>query len=230
LRNTPRVRRGDGIPFPRTGFRSCGYQRRRSRHLTYPGSESELWQICQGNLFCGGCTYGLEAASGVAAGLLRSGITSGNWGRSRSSRGVIVDRERRVVLGNRDASGLRTSVATALNSGKRNPYGFSLSSCSTKSMTLTLVVTKRVLRHTQLQRLAIETHSSRARAVQPLHTWRDGDTLFAVSTANCETDEPPLAEFQSTHLNSPAMPCWTRSHVVSSPNATTDKCQTCHPI
>src|SRR5271167_3183457 len=30
--------------------------------------------------FCGGSTYGLEAASGVAAGLLRSGTTSNKWG------------------------------------------------------------------------------------------------------------------------------------------------------
>jgi L-aminopeptidase/D-esterase-like protein len=30
--------------------------------------------------FCGGSTYGLEAASGVASGLLRSGAASGDWG------------------------------------------------------------------------------------------------------------------------------------------------------
>src|ERR1700733_14382834 len=31
-------------------------------------------------VFCGGSTYGLEAASGVANGLLRSGAVSGDWG------------------------------------------------------------------------------------------------------------------------------------------------------
>ena len=33
-------------------------------------------------VFCGGSTYGLEAASGVASGLLRSGAASGEIGRA----------------------------------------------------------------------------------------------------------------------------------------------------
>jgi L-aminopeptidase/D-esterase-like protein len=64
----------------------------------------------------------------------------------------------------------------------------------TESTTLTLVATNRVLDQIQLDRLAIETHSSMARAVQPLHTSRDGDTLFAVTTADCHADEPSLAD------------------------------------
>jgi L-aminopeptidase/D-esterase-like protein len=51
-----------------------------------------------------------------------------------------------------------------------------------------------VLDQSQLQRLAIETHSSMARAIQPFHTSRDGDTLFAVTTADCEATEPSLAD------------------------------------
>jgi L-aminopeptidase/D-esterase-like protein len=226
-------------------------------------------------VFCGGSAYGLEAASGVAAGLLRSGATSGNWGQvaivpaavvfdfkgrhntvypdkelglaaletaregwfplgargagafvhcgsyfgesfmERSgqgaafldlgstrlavfsvvnARGVIVNREGRVVVGNRDPHGSRTSVATALSGGKQTANDAPLSSCLTDSTTLTLVVTNRVLDQVQLQRLAIETHSSMARAIQPFHTSRDGDTLFAVTTANCEANEPPLAD------------------------------------
>jgi L-aminopeptidase/D-esterase-like protein len=225
--------------------------------------------------FCGGSTYGLEAASGVAAGLLRSGATSGNWdqvavvpaavvfdfkgrhttvypdrelgiaaleaaregwfplgtrgagalvhcgsyfgesfmersgqgaaflnlGPTRlavftvvNARGVIVDREGRVIAGNRDPSGSRTSVATALSGSKQAANDTPLSSCLTDSTTLTLVVTNRVLDQTHLQRLAIQTHSSMARAIQPFHTACDGDTLFAVSTASCETDNPPLAD------------------------------------
>src|ERR1700756_5080110 len=40
------------------------------------------------------------------------------------------------------------------------------------------------------QRLAIETHASMARAIQPFHTSRDGDTLFAVTTATCDASDP----------------------------------------
>jgi len=226
--------------------------------------------------FCGGSTYGLEAASGVASGLLDSGAASQNWGEvavvpaavvfdfkgrhnkvhpdrelglaalnaareggfplgkrgagafvhcgsyfgesfmERSgqgaayrelgstrlavfavvnARGVIVDRAGQVILGNRDPhTGSRCSVAIALASGKQSEKAGAQSRSLTESTTLTLVVTNRVLDQSQLHRLAIETHSSMARAVQPLHTSRDGDTLFAVTTAECHADEPSLAD------------------------------------
>ena len=222
-------------------------------------------------VFCGGSTYGLESASGVATGLLRSGATSGDWGKvavvpaavvfdfkgrlntvypdrdlglaalaaaregqfplgargagafvhcgsffgesfmERSgqgaaflamestrlavftvvnARGVIVDREGQVVAGNRDLSGSRTSIAAALSDGRHSTKS-APSSCSiTDSTTLTLVLTNRVLDQSQLQRLAIQTHSSMARAIQPFHTSRDGDTLLAATTASCEACDP----------------------------------------
>jgi L-aminopeptidase/D-esterase-like protein len=226
-------------------------------------------------VFCGGSTYGLEAASGVATGLLRSGAASGDWGHvavvpaavlfdfkgrlntiypdrdlglaalegaregrfplgargagafvhcgsffgesfmERSgqgaafldlgstrlavftvvnARGVIIGREGKVVAGNRDISGSRISVAAALRGGRRPANSIPSSSCLTDSTTLTLVVTNRVLDQSQLRRLAIETHSSMARAIQPFHTSRDGDTLFAVTTANCEARDPDVDE------------------------------------
>ena len=226
-------------------------------------------------VFCGGSTYGLEAASGVATGLLRSGAASGDWGHvavvpaavlfdfkgrlntvypdrdlglaaleaaregrfplgargagafvhcgsffgesfmERSgqgaaflnlkstrlavftvvnARGVIIDREGQVIAGNRDISGSRISVATALGDGRQSANGIPLDSGLTDSTTLTLVVTNRVLDQSQLRRLAIETHSSMARAIQPFHTSRDGDTLFAVTTANCEARDPHVDE------------------------------------
>jgi L-aminopeptidase/D-esterase-like protein len=222
-------------------------------------------------VFCGGSTYGLESASGVAAGLLRSGATSGDWGKvavvpgavvfdfkgrlntiypdrdlglaalasareghfplgprgagafvhcgsffgesfmERSgqgaaflalestrlavftivnARGVIVDREGRVVAGNRDLNGSRTSIAAALSSGRHSTKNIPFNCSITDSTTLTLVLTNRVLNQNQLQRLAIETHSSMARAIQPFHTSRDGDTLFAATTASCEAADP----------------------------------------
>ncbi|HVJ07281.1 MAG TPA: P1 family peptidase [Acidisarcina sp.] len=226
--------------------------------------------------FCGGSAYGLEAASGVAAGLLRSGRRSTRWGEvaivpaavvfdfkgrhtqvypdrelgidalnsvveghfplgargagafvhcgsyfgenfmERSgqgaafrqfgatrlavftvvnARGAIVNRAGQVVVGNRDPqNGTRTAVPTMLESGNRPedtpPQGRSISD----NTTLTLVVTNRVLDQGQLQRLAIEVHSSMARAIQPFHTSRDGDTLFAVSTAECYADTPDVAD------------------------------------
>jgi L-aminopeptidase/D-esterase-like protein len=226
-------------------------------------------------VFCGGSTYGLEAASGVAAELLRSGAASVDWGHvavvpaavvfdfkgrlntiypdrdlglaaleaaqegrfplgtcgagacvhcgsffgegfmERSgqgaafldlgstrlavftvvnARGVIIGRGGQVVAGNRNISGSRISVATALGDGRQSTDNVPSSSCLTDSTTLTLVVTNRVLDQSQLRRLAIETHSSMARAIQPFHTSRDGDTLFAVTTATCDARDPHVDE------------------------------------
>ena len=227
-------------------------------------------------VFSGGSVYGLEAASGVAAGLLEAGEASPKWGEVAivpaavlfdfkgrhngvrpdrelglaalkaaregwfplgargagafvhcgsyfgerfmeragqgaaflelgstrlavftvvNARGVIVDREGRVVLGNRDpGTGERASVAMTLATCGQRMDRKPWSSCVTNSTTLTLVATNRVLDRVQLQRLAIETHSSMARAIQPFHTSRDGDMLFAITTADCEEDQPCLED------------------------------------
>jgi 6-aminohexanoate-oligomer endohydrolase len=226
--------------------------------------------------FCGGSAYGLEAASGVAAGLLHSGFASQRWGgvaivpaavvfdfkgrqnavypdkelglkaleAARDSwfplgahgvgsfvhcgsyfgesfmersgqgaafqklestrlavftvvnaRGAMVDRAGRVVLGNRDPrTGLRSSIPQDLSEGKQAANPNQLACSLTDNTTLTLVITNRVLDPGQLRRLAIETHASMARAIQPFHTSRDGDTLFAVTTATCDVDDPSLAD------------------------------------
>ena len=106
--------------------------------------------------------------------------------------GAIVDRAGRVVRGNRaPESGLRTSFAADLLDGaaqaKRNLEIAPVS--SGESTTLTLLVVNRRLRHLELERLAIQTHTSMARAIQPFHTEHDGDVLFAASTGEVEGSE-----------------------------------------
>jgi L-aminopeptidase/D-esterase-like protein len=58
----------------------------------------------------------------------------------------------------------------------------------TTATTLTLVVTNQKLPFWALQRIAIQVHSSLARAIQPFHTTNDGDVLFALSTDEVEND------------------------------------------
>jgi L-aminopeptidase/D-esterase-like protein len=227
-------------------------------------------------VFSGGSAYGLEAASGVAAGLLASGDASARWGeiaivptavvfdfkgressvypdwdlglaalgRARegwftlgaqgagryvhcgsyfgeqfmertgqgaafgqfrstriavftvvNARGVLVDRTGRVVRGNRHPlSNLRTSIAEDLMRGKQMMNMEPTSNTISDSTTLTLVVTNRKLTRDQLERLAIESHASMARSIQPFHTSRDGDTLFAVTTGGGAIDDISLAD------------------------------------
>lgn len=60
--------------------------------------------------------------------------------------------------------------------------------------TITLVVTNQKLPYWALQRLAVQVHSSLARAIQPFSTQRDGDTLFAVSTGEVENPKLPVPD------------------------------------
>jgi 6-aminohexanoate-oligomer endohydrolase len=54
--------------------------------------------------------------------------------------------------------------------------------------TISLVVTNQVLSHAELQRLAVQVHSSMGRAIQPFATLNDGDVLFAASTAEVQEE------------------------------------------
>ncbi len=56
--------------------------------------------------------------------------------------------------------------------------------------TISLVVTNQTLSYAELQRLAIQVHSSMGRAIQPFGTLNDGDVLFAAST--CEVEDAGL--------------------------------------
>ncbi len=110
--------------------------------------------------------------------------------------GAIVDREGRVVRGNRaPESGLRTSFAADLLDGTaERKRQLEVSPPAPENTTLTLLVTNRRLRHLELQRLAIQAHTSMARAIQPFHTEHDGDVLFAVTTGEVEESEVSLQD------------------------------------
>jgi 6-aminohexanoate-oligomer endohydrolase len=230
-----------------------------------------------GIVFAGGSAYGLEAASGVSASLLKSGLASTRWDRvaivpgavvydfrgrenavypdwhlgatalesAREGRfplgahgagrfvhcgkllgekymeragqgaacaqfgitkiavftvvnavGCVVDRSGTVVLGNRDPeSGTRLRLDESLRRMREDGATPALNTEeSDGNTTLTLVVTNREMTQTQLQRLAVETHAGMARAIQPFHTSRDGDTLFAVTTGEHQATDPRIDE------------------------------------
>jgi L-aminopeptidase/D-esterase-like protein len=119
--------------------------------------------------------------------------------------GNIVDRQGRVVRGNRDPeSGVRTHIYDDLHSGagarkrdaesKRSEMPAGANALS--NTTLTVVVTNQKLLYWELQRLAVQVHTSMARSIQPFQTRRDGDVLFAVTTAevgNAALDAADLA-------------------------------------
>ena len=66
--------------------------------------------------------------------------------------------------------------------------------------TITLVVTNQKLDVSELQRLAVQVHTSMARGIQPFSTGGDGDALFAVTTA--EVENPKLELWDIAELAS----------------------------
>jgi L-aminopeptidase/D-esterase-like protein len=110
--------------------------------------------------------------------------------------GVVVDRNGRVVCGNRDPeTGLRSLISEDLRDGsaqrkRRREPAVTLEETSGNT-TLSLVVTNQVMSYRELHRLAVQTHTSMARAIQPFHTEHDGDLLFAATTS--EIQNPALA-------------------------------------
>lgn len=60
---------------------------------------------------------------------------------------------------------------------------------SGRNTTISAVVTNREMGWVGLQRLATQVHTSMARAIQPFSTFDDGDTLFAVSTGEVQSNK-----------------------------------------
>lgn len=113
-----------------------------------------------------------------------------------NSLGVVVDREGQVVRcpnhpDGPDCGSAAELIAATLDE-RTEPEPNSEAGGPTENTTLTLVVTNQALDFWALQRLAVQVHTSMARAIQPFQTQRDGDVLFAVSTGEVEdTDMNP---------------------------------------
>jgi L-aminopeptidase/D-esterase-like protein len=60
---------------------------------------------------------------------------------------------------------------------------------ATRNTTISLVVTNQKLAPWELQRLAVQVHTSMGRGIQPFSTQADGDTLFVASTQEIENKE-----------------------------------------
>ena len=58
----------------------------------------------------------------------------------------------------------------------------------TGNTTLGIVVTNAKFQKTQLTKIAGMTHNGFARAIRPVHTMADGDSIYAVSTGSVTAD------------------------------------------
>ena len=112
--------------------------------------------------------------------------------------GAVTDREGRLVSCNRATSweGL-TKVSELLGHLPASLKADWVAPASeqgtvagtTRNTTISLVVTSQKLAPWELQRLAVQVHTSMGRGIQPFSTQQDGDTLFAASTQEVENND-----------------------------------------
>jgi L-aminopeptidase/D-esterase-like protein len=108
--------------------------------------------------------------------------------------GVIVDRQGRVVRGNRNPeTGERSylSIDDMAFGHQRQLDRFG--AAVAEATTLTVVLTDARLGRGDLQQLARQIHASIARAIHPFHCTGDGDTLWLASTNEHDADATPTA-------------------------------------
>jgi L-aminopeptidase/D-esterase-like protein len=111
--------------------------------------------------------------------------------------GTIVDREGRVVRCRRNETGspcptiaeMLARRSRALGTPGQGTAADSSAGGFTDNTTITLVVTNQKLPFWELQRLAVQVHTSMARTIQPFSTAEDGDALYAVTTGEVENPE-----------------------------------------
>lgn len=98
--------------------------------------------------------------------------------------GIVLNRDGSVARGNLDpGSGVRLHPDVELEARLAQHLPTDSPPGNT---TLTVVVTNQRLDQIALQQLSRQVHSSMTRAIQPFHTRKDGDVLFAVTTAAVE--------------------------------------------
>jgi L-aminopeptidase/D-esterase-like protein len=104
------------------------------------------------------------------------------------------------------AAGPAASSPGASTPGASNPGADAPSpSGPTHNTTLSLIVINRQMSAGELQRLAIQVHTSMARAIQPFSSEDDGDTLYAASTQELPAAEQPLTDIQIDAMAGEAM-------------------------
>lgn len=106
--------------------------------------------------------------------------------------GVVTTRDGRIAACYADATwprDLRTIDLVAALPDSRKPGwpGPTLHGDAKRNTTISLVVTNQKMNPAELQRFAVQVHTSMARGIQPFATEFDGDVLYAVSTGELQS-------------------------------------------
>ena len=134
-----------------------------------------------------GWFFGLNAHSGQGGAYYEKGTTRIACFTVNNAAGVVTDRKGQIRAGYPDPTWPAMPDTAALL-GMLRGAGVGGAGRPSQNTTISLVVVNQKLSFGDLQRLAIQVHTSMSRGLQPYATQWDGDVLFAVSTG--EVDLP----------------------------------------
>jgi L-aminopeptidase/D-esterase-like protein len=164
-----------------------------------------------GRMAMQGGFFGCNAHSGQGGAFRQVGATKIAAFTVVNAYGAVTDRAGRLVACNRPkswgnltmTSELLRNLPHSLKADWDAAAAASPDAGGTKNTTISLIVTNQKLDYASLQRLAVQVHTSIARAIQPFSTENDGDTLYAASTQ--EVDNGELSPLVLTTIASEAM-------------------------
>jgi L-aminopeptidase/D-esterase-like protein len=143
-----------------------------------------------------GLDYASPGGIGTASVQVRGGATVGVLVVVNAFGDIVDPKSGQILAGARDPGGkgwLDTSreltMASTANSSTANSSNDDTAPFpSIQNTTLAVIATDATLDKAQAKRVASMAHDGLARAVRPVHTMFDGDTVFAVSTGSLKAD------------------------------------------
>ena len=154
-----------------------------------------------GRMAMQGSYFGCDAHSGQGGAFRQLGTTKIAAFVVVNAFGAVTDRDGRLVRCNRPRSWgnltMTSELLQHLPASLKADWDASAAAPEreapgTRNTTVSLIVTNQKLGYAGVQRLAIQVHTSMARAIQPFSTESDGDTLYAASTQEVENKDLSL--------------------------------------
>lgn len=153
-----------------------------------------------GRMAMQGWFFGCGAHSGEGAAFRQIGETKIAAFVVVNAYGSITDRDGNIVRCHRGLHWGKLSKVSELLAHLPESHGHDWAPPAAptgRNTTVSLIITNRELDFAALKRLAMQVHTSMARAIQPFSTFDDGDTLFAVSTGEIAGAAPGLIDLDT---------------------------------
>lgn len=171
------------------------YPDKRLAQAAYRAAETGVFRVGSagaGRMAMTGAIFGLNAHSGQGGAYYEKGNLKVAAFTVNNALGAVTNRKGQVAAGYFDPAWPKGMETATLLAATRDKWVQSpVRTAPSGNTTISLVVVNQKLNFGDLQRLAIQVHTSMSRGLQPYATEYDGDVLFAVSTGEVELPTDP---------------------------------------